>query len=81
MFLVQLLSVNLLGSSEGDATIPPSIGGASTAQVTIEPNDSPQGELTFTTDMYVVNLTISVHKGLTHYSHNLSTQGTESEKD
>lgn len=53
VFLVQLVSVNLADSFQGNASVPPSIGRLNSAQVTIVPNDSPEGELTFINDTYV----------------------------
>ena len=49
VFVVELTSVNLVG---GDAMgIPPSLGDNTIAEVVIEPNDSPQGIITFVQDM------------------------------
>ena len=45
MFLVRLTSVTLV-IPQND-TIPPSIGAQGVSEVTITPNDSPQGEFTF----------------------------------
>ena len=45
MFLVHLTSVTLV-IPQND-TIPPSIGAQGVSEVTITPNDSPQGEFTF----------------------------------
>ena len=45
VFLISLISVTLDPNEEGD--IPPSIGPNSQAQVTIPPNDNPEGILTF----------------------------------
>ena len=42
---MRLVSVVLVGGD--NSSIPPSLGTARLAEVTIAPNDSPQGELTF----------------------------------
>lgn len=48
VFLVRLTSVTLV--SPQNNTIPPSIGAQMVSEVTITPNDSPQGEFTFLQD-------------------------------
>ena len=48
VFLVRLVSVVLVGGD--NSSIAPSLGTARLAEVTIAPNDSPQGELTFLQD-------------------------------
>lgn len=49
VFLVELTSVNLVGS---DTTgIPPSLGRNTIAEVFVDPNDNPQGIITFDQDM------------------------------
>ncbi len=53
VFLVRLISVTFAESFQGNTDVPPSIGGVNTTQVTIDPNDSPQGEFTFTNATYV----------------------------
>lgn len=45
VFLVRLTSVTLVNPQND--TIPPSIGAQGVTEVTITPNDSPQGEFTF----------------------------------
>ena len=45
VFLVRLTSVTLVNPQND--TIPPSIGAQGATEVTITPNDSPQGEFTF----------------------------------
>lgn len=49
---MRLTSVSLLGGSTG--TVPPTVGVASVAQVTIQSNDSPRGTLTFLQESYMV---------------------------
>lgn len=49
---MQLTSVELVGGADG--TIPPSLGSASVAEVTIGSNDSPRGTITFLQDSYMV---------------------------
>ena len=44
--------MTLVGGSEG--TVPPSLGSASVAEVTIGSNDSPRGTITFLQDSYMV---------------------------
>lgn len=52
VFVVQLTSVTLLGGATG--TVPPTVGVASVAEVTILSNDSPRGTLTFLQESYTV---------------------------
>ena len=52
VFLVSLSSVTLLDS---DGDVPPSIGTNNQAQVTILPNDNPEGILTFREDRLISN--------------------------
>lgn len=52
MFVVRLVSVTLLDMVTG--TVPPTVGVASVAQVTIQSNDSPRGTLTFIQESYTV---------------------------
>ena len=51
MFLVTLLSVSLVNSS--DPTAPPILGALNAVEVTILPHDNPQGILTFRQTEYV----------------------------
>ena len=55
VFIVRLLSVSLVGGP--DETIPPSLGQATVAGVTIRPSDSPQGIITFAQVSYTVEET------------------------
>ena len=50
VFLISLVSVTLVGS---DGDIAPFTGASSQAQVTILPNDNPEGILTFRESRYV----------------------------
>ena len=63
IFLVRLISVTLDPSEDGD--IPPSIGTDNQAQVTILPNDNPEGILNFVQSRYTL-------QNLSHYIHTLS---------
>lgn len=49
VFLISLVSVTLVGSN-GD--VPPSTGANNQAQVTVLPNDNPEGILTFRESRY-----------------------------
>lgn len=49
---MRLTSVTLVGGADG--TVPPTVGVASVAEVTITSNDSPRGTLTFLQDSYLV---------------------------
>ena len=49
VFIVQLDSVNLVGSAS--PSIPPSLGANTIAEVIVAPNDNPQGIITFAQDM------------------------------
>jgi len=68
VFAVRLLSVTLIGASND--TIPPTLGPNHVAMVTITPNDSPEGILTFTQESYTVeegvewlNVTVAREQG------------------
>ena len=52
VFVVRLVSVTLLDMATG--TVPPTVGVASVAEVTIQSNDSPGGTLTFIQEFYTV---------------------------
>lgn len=53
VFVVRLTSVMLVGAADG-TTVPPSLGAASVAEVTIRPNDSPRGTITFIQSAFTV---------------------------
>ena len=52
VFVVRLISVALVGGADG--SVPPTLGTASVAEVTIAPNDSPRGIITFLQQSYMV---------------------------